>query len=165
MKTKYLLPIFCLLLCAANVQAQCNLKRVKKNGITTVETDEIYIYKRTGPLYNAIAFKAVYNGTTTSLRLKYTTNGPERPTSLYIKLTNGDMIARPIVFMAKTKTDDAQTFVTAYNVTLAKADLEKILALRADSIGVMSAAKTSLREIDLPDHDVIQQLFNCLLSK
>jgi hypothetical protein len=75
------------------------------------------------------------------------------------------MIARPIVFMAKTKTDDAQTFVTAYNVTLAKADLEKILALRADSIGVMSAAKTSLREIDLPDHDVIQQLFNCLLSK
>jgi hypothetical protein len=149
------------------VNAQCVLKKAVKDSVTTIETNESYIYSRTDKQYHAIAFKAISvkrpSGTKTLLDIKYTsTKDGHAPKALFIKFINGDMITIPLIFTARTKSDNQALSNINYRVILGKTDIDKINSLQAKAMGVLSPAANTLAEIAFTDGTLLQQLLTCL---
>ncbi|QQL51371.1 hypothetical protein [Mucilaginibacter ginkgonis] len=148
------------------VDAQCVIKKVKRNGVIFSEIPERYIYNRTTTDYNALSLilsqTVKSNGPAYTLNLKFAfSNILRKGQWLVINFTSGEQIKLPMRFVAIGKTDNPNIHLNSYSVDLPSDIIQKLAATPVKTIEINSAFNFKFSEVFAPDESLFTEMFRC----
>lgn len=147
--------------------AQCSIKKIIKNNITTAETADRYQYLRTDKQYYGLSIKTVLikkaQLKTYNIVIKYTGGSLEaQPINLNFRLKDDYTLTAKLKFVKSQKVDNTRVSTNIYEIFLAEEDFSRLKLTPLKEIQIIVNKSSNPVVITVDDEAFIQNQITCL---